>query len=348
MLLGLSIAGCAIERQDLPSESVSGSTNQTGEGPEVIGPQDNESRTLASLRKVDKHPLYVMHYYGDYGFTDYLKKGTPSIYLPVPAGPRVYGREEACTVFSTLNKNGNMIFGRNFDWYDHPALILFTAPPDGYASVSMVDISYLGFGMDDTLWLDLDLLLKTPYLPFDGMNECGIAIGVMLVPHAEGGSDPSKATIGDLEVVRLVLDYAGSVEEAVSLLRQYNVRFDTPLHYLISDRSGSSAVVEFVGGEVNVIWGEEEWQVSTNFLFSECTLSGATSDCWRYNAAYEVLDRANGDISQGEAMKLLEDVSWHSGTDISTQWSVVYNLTTGDIDVAMGRRFEQVYPFALR
>ena len=37
-----------------------------------------------------------------------------------------------------------MLLGRNFDWYEHPALILFTDPPDGYASVSMVDISYLG------------------------------------------------------------------------------------------------------------------------------------------------------------------------------------------------------------
>jgi hypothetical protein len=347
ILLTLSITGCSIENQSPPSEDVARLTNQAEESGEGSSPQDNESRTLASLRKIDEHPLYVMHYYGDYGFTGYLKKGTPSIYPPVP-GSRVCGYEEACTVFSTLNENGNTIFGRNFDWHDHPALILFTTPPDGYASVSMVDISYLGYGTDDALWLDLDRLLRVPYLPFDGMNECGIAIGVMLVPHAEGGSDPSKVTIGDLEVVRLVLDYAGSVEEAVSLLRQYNVRFGTPLHYLISDRSGSSAVVEFVGSEVNVIWGEEKWQVSTNFLFSDDTTSGATSECWRYNAAYEILERANGNISQEEAMKLLEDVSWHSGTDISTQWSVVYNLTTGDIDVAMGRRFKQIYPFALR
>ena len=36
-----------------------------------------------------------------------------------------------------------MVYGRNFDWQYSPALLLFTNPPDGYASVSMVDIEYL-------------------------------------------------------------------------------------------------------------------------------------------------------------------------------------------------------------
>ena len=39
------------------------------------------------------------------------------------------------------------LFGRNFDWRYSPALLLFTDRPaaGGYASVSMVDIAYLGF-----------------------------------------------------------------------------------------------------------------------------------------------------------------------------------------------------------
>ena len=37
-----------------------------------------------------------------------------------------------------------MFYGRNFDWEFSPALLLFTDPPDGYASVSMVDLTFLG------------------------------------------------------------------------------------------------------------------------------------------------------------------------------------------------------------
>jgi Flp pilus assembly protein TadD len=33
-----------------------------------------------------------------------------------------------------------MFYGRNFDWDFSPALLLFTNPPDGYASVSRGDL----------------------------------------------------------------------------------------------------------------------------------------------------------------------------------------------------------------
>jgi len=34
-----------------------------------------ENLTLTSLEKVNDYPLYVMTYYGDYGFDEYLKTG---------------------------------------------------------------------------------------------------------------------------------------------------------------------------------------------------------------------------------------------------------------------------------
>ena len=65
-----------------------------------------------------------------------------------------------------------MLYGRNFDWQYSPALLLFTDPPDGYASVSMVDIAYLGFdGKKAGTVTDLSLterarLLFAPSWPF--------------------------------------------------------------------------------------------------------------------------------------------------------------------------------------
>ncbi len=41
------------------------------------------------------------------------------------------------------------LLGRNFDWNDHRSLLLFTDPPRRYASVSLVDISYLGYSKND-------------------------------------------------------------------------------------------------------------------------------------------------------------------------------------------------------
>ncbi len=211
----------------------------------------------------------------------------------------------------------------------------------------MVDISYLGYDEDEPSWADRGALLDAPYFPFDGMNEYGLAVGIMAVPYADGADDPHKVTIGSVHAVRLMLDYAKDVDEAISLLQNYNVEFagGPPLHYLISDLSGNSAVIEFTGGEVSVIRNSEPWQVAANFVISGTLPEDRGSLCWRYQTAYETLEQANGNISPKEAMTLLEDVS-QSG-DFPTIWSIVYNTTTGDIQVVVGREYHRVNQFKL-
>jgi hypothetical protein len=303
----------------------------------------NEWRTLASLRRVDDYPLYVMTYYGDYDFKGLMQAGAEAD-AEQPLSYQEIRYAWACTCFSSLNAEGDVLLGRNFDWYTHPALLLFTDPPDGYASVSMVDISYLGFGRETPSWTERRRLLYAPHLPFDGINERGLGVGMMAVPYAEAGRDPQEVTLDSLQAIRLLLDYAQDVEEATSLLADYNIDFakGPPVHYLLVDASGHSAVVEFVDGEMNVLRNQEPWQVSTNFVISEAMPEGTGSECWRYNTAYEVLEGANGSLSPDEAMALLNSVS-----QSSTIWSLVYNLSTGDIQVAMNRKYDRVHEFKL-
>ena len=59
-----------------------------------------------------------------------------------------------------------------------------------------------------------------------------------------------------------------------------------------------------------------------------------------------MLEQADGNISPEEAMTLLEDVSQPGNT--STIWSVVYNMTGGDIQVVVGREYTQVDRFKLQ
>ena len=240
--------------------------------------------TLASLRQVDDHPLYVMRYYGPFTSDLLLRTGVEEdIYDTI----RQMAMPQACTCFAGLSAEGEKVFGRNFDWYDHPALLLFTDPPNGYASVSMVDVYYLGYDAEGSSRIGRAALLLAPYLPFDGMNEAGLALGMMAVPHAQGSSDPRKPTIESLRAIRLMLNGASSTEQAISLLREYNVVFTgPPIHYLISDASGDSAVVELIDGQMNVLTNDEPWQVATNFLLTGVEPNGASSPCGRYNGAY--------------------------------------------------------------
>jgi len=48
------------------------SCDDTTEAPSI----SDDSRTLSTLRQVDDYPLYVLRYYGDYGFDDYLRDGS--------------------------------------------------------------------------------------------------------------------------------------------------------------------------------------------------------------------------------------------------------------------------------
>jgi hypothetical protein len=244
-----------------------------------------------------------------------------------------------------LNPAGEVVLGRNFDWHNRQTLLLFTHPPEGYASVSMVDVSYLGFPADNASWADRATLFDAPFLPFDGLNERGVAVGMMAVSRARDGNDEERVTISSLNAIRLVLDYAGSVEEAIDLLSAYRVDFGDgpPLHYLIADAAGHSAVIEYVDGEMTVLHNETPWQVSTNFVIAQEKPEGADSRCWRYNAAYETLEKAVGAMSGAEAMALLAEVS-----QANTMWSVVYDLADGEIEVAVGREYDRIRAFRLR
>lgn len=304
--------------------------------------QLNQWRTLASLQKVDDYPLFMMTYYGDYDFQDFLQEGT-QIGVRSEANGQEAG-EWSCTVFSALNENGSLVLGRNFDWYNHAALLLYTDPPDGYASVSLIDVSYLGYSVRNDTWGDRQELMEAPYWPFDGMNERGLAVGMMAVPYAKASQDPKNVTISSLQAIRLMLDYAQDVDEAISLLQNYNIEFGggPPLHYLIGDAARNSAIIEFVDGEMIILRPDEPWQVSTNFVISQEQPEGADTSCWRYNRAYETLAQTEGSISLAEAMTLLENVSQDS-----TMWSVVYGMTTGDIQIAAGQKYGEVREFTL-
>jgi hypothetical protein len=178
---------------------------------------------MASLEKVDDFPLYVMKYRSEYFFDYFVELGTEwclyqEIYEKV--------NPDACTSFVTLNPESEKIFGRNFDWKHKASLLLFTEPSDGYASVSMVDLYYLGLeGMQEIPWSKRFILLGAPYATIDGMNECGVAIAQNEVPKRYTPKVPDRPTLLNSMMVRLVLDYASNVDEAIALILQYNIEF---------------------------------------------------------------------------------------------------------------------------
>lgn len=296
---------------------------------------------ISGIQKVDDFPFYVMIYSNNYHFDDYLKTG---IY-PIFARNSIITEKKptwACTCFAAMGNSSTIFFGRNFDWNDCIPLLLITKPANGYSSISMVDLEYLGFSrsnLPDNPTTN-QRLNRAPYLPFDGMNEKGITIGMMAVESASCIKNPTRITIEELELIRLVLDYAASVDEAIQLISKYNINFtDPPIHYMIADKTGKSAIIEFVGGEMNVILNDNPWQVCTNFIVTGTTAPSNVS-CWRYNKAHSYLKEKQGNIDLNEAIKLVEDIS-----QPNTIWTMVYDLQNGKVNISMSRKYTQWYQY---
>jgi hypothetical protein len=300
---------------------------------------ENETATLKSLKKVDDHPLYTMQYFGEYTPRQASILPTPRNALPT--------RGWACSLFAVLLDEDHRLYGRNFDWQYSPALLLFTDPPDGYASVSMVDMEYLGFSGQTVLNLtdlpleELEELLYAPTLPFDGMNEHGLAIGMAAVDPGNMQADPSRETIGSLGVMREILDHARDVDEALSIIKKYNIDFEggPPLHYLIADANGKSVLVEFYRGDMHVIKNEQPWHFATNFLLSSVQ-DPRDGGCWRYDRINDRMNEKQGLLDATSAMDLLSEVAQEN-----TQWSVVYQMGLGEVNIAMGRDYSEVHTF---
>ena len=219
--------------------------------------------------------MYTMTYHGDYAFDEFINQGITNddelrtfVRKRLTRGKdtKFNTPDSGCTVFSTKNETGYILFARNYDFSYTPSMLVKTNPKNGYRSFSVIDMSFLGFSKD---YLPKSLssklpLMAAPYIPADGMNEKGLAVAILQVPKTNLPSDPNKLTLNTTAIIRLLLDKAATVDEAVAVFHKYNIYFsqDIYCHYLIADKSGKSVIVEYWDSEMHVI----EENIASKFL----------------------------------------------------------------------------------
>jgi hypothetical protein len=301
----------------------------------VLWPSINKARTIWSLQKVDDYPLYTMAYYGDYQL-DYTVDD-----------PRLQFASTLCSSFLARNEKGEPLLCRNLDYAlaGHPICMVSTNAPGKNAGLAICDLYYLGYQSgklpSGSIFQD-GALLSAPRVPMDGINEYGVALAVLSVPHAEAPFDPDRQTIDEAAAVRLVLDNAKTVTEAVEVIGSYNMLFHEGAgHIMIADRKGDSVVLEYVNGEISVVKSDNPWQIATNFILSSPNREGVGQD--RYDRAEAALSKSKGILSEEAAMDLLSRIS-----QPGTLWSVIYNLTTGEARLALKMNYKKVYEFTLK
>lgn len=328
--------------------------------------------TIQSVTKVCDG-FYMMDYKFDYDIDEMLKRGfVTHIDLVAYGGintftgnfDRIFNTKGfGCTTFNSVSNDGDRIFARNFDYMDSPFMLVWTHPENGYASLSAVSLYFLGYGgsflPEDEATAALTIL--APYIPLDGINEKGLSIGVL-----ELAADPlfqisKKPNLTTTTIIRAVLDKAATVDEAIEIFDSYDLRdmllVDCTYHYQIADAQGNSAVIEYIDGEMNVIYPEHsknnraDFLVAANYYLTDGVNDPGAMGRDRAEKVIGSLTKTAGVADKKAAMKLLKSVSMKDadlhGYICSTLWSAVYNMTDITVDLCAYGNYEKVYSFTL-
>ena len=306
----------------------------------------------------------TVRYDGDYGFDDFLSQGGASSdgeVVEYLAGNLLSGLNLGdllggifgCSTIAVQSPEGDALFGRNFDWENCEAMVVESHPENGYASLSTVNMDFItqnvGGGMVGmALNLDEVKTLAALYAPLDGMNEAGLAVSVnMIQDSAAIQQNTDKPDITTTTAIRLLLDKAGNVEEALELLGQYDLHgsMGMMVHFAIADSTGRSAAVEYVDNEMTVI----ETPVLTNFYLAagEKYGIGTEQSHERYDILMNQLEETP-QMGMEEVRDALDSVSKDNfGEFESTEWSIVMNLSAGEARYYHRENYNQNYTFRL-
>lgn len=308
--------------------------------------------------------LFAVRYDGDYGFDGFIDQGGASsdgeviAYLAdhLLSGLNLgdlLGGVFGCSTIAVQSPEGDALFGRNFDWNTCEAMVVEAHPENGYASLSTVNMDFItqnvgGGMMGMALNLDRVKTLAALYAPLDGMNEAGLAVSVnMIQDRAAIEQNTDKPDITTTTAIRLLLDRAGSVDEALGLLEQYDLHgsMGMMIHFAIADSTGRSVAVEYVENEMIVT----ETPVLTNFYLAEGEKQGIGTEQSheRYNILTERLEESP-EMGMDAVRDALDSVSKDNfGEFESTEWSIVMNLSDGEARYYHRENYEQDYTFRL-
>ncbi len=323
--------------------------------------------------------VYTMHVKGDFYLDDFVAQGgvandtelinfvTEKIthgLIPI----QISDPEIGCSSFTAKDSSGDVLFARNYDFSKTNTCIVFTEGTDErHATISTVDLQFLGMDVNENVegLMQKITCLAAPYAPLDGINDAGVSCGIYMTYQ---GGEETIATDQNTELpditsttlLRLILDYADNVEEAVAIAENYDLHDSakTSYHYMVADSTGKSVILEWTAGtdatdndggmrtlhvtyqntddEIGEREAKYDHQVITNFIlqpgYYDDSLLEEKKGFDRYERIWEALDETNCVVEdEEEAIDILSYVGrrdWNNDDPNScTVHSVVYNLT---------------------
>jgi penicillin V acylase-like amidase (Ntn superfamily) len=237
-----------------------------------------------------------------------------------------------CTTFCLKNK-GEVLFGKNYDWSIGDGMIFVnkrgmskTSSLESEKNVAKWVSKYGSVTFNQYGWEQ----------PSGGMNEMGLAIELMWLDDTKYPKPDDRPAIDVLEWIQYQLDTSSTTSEVIRNAESVRIASRINLHYLVNDRAGNAATIEFLEGKLVAHSGMElPVAALTNDTYSKSMRYAATIHP-AASRSVSSLDRfvrtsARAKQFSRKALRENEAVSYAFETlaDAAqpgyTQWSIVYD-----------------------
>lgn len=325
----------------------------------------SEMNAMTTFKQISDHPYYTMDYDG-YDYTDMLneeltdnnqvvnyykeKLFTKALVEALPGEVQKDTTPKGSVAFFSYTYINTYMKGRIYNAYDTPLAMVVSTPKAGYKSWNIVDLADVGVysGTEVNQWYDNAFqIMAASYATSEGINQEGLSVSLISCPVAEC-EDTVKVDITPFMAVRLILDRAATVENAVDVLEDYDINFDGGTYHLfVSERSEKSAIIEYIGGEIQVTYFQKKdnnsHQVCSTQMASSTAAIKDFSNMYSEEEIHEFFDKAltsaesgGSGMAPGYALQLLKRKSSdyadtsevHFGTrKYGTQYVVLYDIS---------------------
>ena len=328
-------------------------------------------KTMASVEKLTDYSdynLYSMDVSYDYnldditnyGITDnqsmvdaIVKEAIPV--LPVHIEVPNFGCSALGIKATTGIDAGHELTGRNYDFNkDTSCMLVHAHPKGGYESIAFAALDNVGANDATGSSVSRVASLTAPFICLDGVNERGVAVAVLMVSSESVNQNTGKPKLPTTIAIRMILDQAATTDEAIKLLKKYDMfaQAGGDYHFYVNDASGNAQIIEYDPESKDRSIVATPVDAVTNFyqLYSDRVLTNQKNGIYgygkeRYEAIQEVFSRNSDAYSEQTAWDALKASSQtkESGATSNTQWSIVFDNTDCSAKVAFQRNWDEVY-----
>jgi penicillin V acylase-like amidase (Ntn superfamily) len=240
----------------------------------------------------------------------------------------------ACTTFF-ITKNGQMVFGRNYDWITATGMVCTNLRGLQKTSMATQDGQPLSWVSQ---YGSITFNQYGKEFPNGGMNERGLVVELMWLSGTKYPRPDNRPAINVLQWIQYQLDLSATVNDVIASDKILRITSKgTPLHYLVADAGGHVATIEFLDGNMVVHSGKQlPFAVLTNSTYDASiaqTNTNANNRVFADNSIerfakactmvqqYELQDFTTPIVDY--AFSILNKVSQNDWT----KWSIVYDMT---------------------